>query len=218
MFLFKQKIHCFDTYQEGDFITFIAYTQTMKQLNETVFHTFPVLKTERLTLREIRLSDAEQIFHMRSSGRVNQFIARNPMKETETAVNLVQRTTDAYHTKQAIGWAGILRNSNEIIGTCGFNSIDYSNLRAEIGGELSAAYWGKHIAFEAVQAIVEFGFQEFGLHSIEAKVSPNNRGAIYLLESLGFEKEAHFKERIYFNGDFLDMAVYTAFQKQLPEI
>ena len=74
--------------------------------------------------------------------------------------------------------------------------------------------WGKNIAYEAVSAIVNFGFDEFQLHSIEAKVSPENRGAIYLLESLGFEKEAHFKDRIYFNQKFQDLAVYTCFRSE----
>ena len=45
-------------------------------VNIDIFDTFPVLKTDRLTLREIRVSDATEIFAMRASGRVNQFIAQ----------------------------------------------------------------------------------------------------------------------------------------------
>jgi hypothetical protein len=61
------------------------------------------------------------------------------------------------------------------------------------------------------QAIIEFGFTKLGLHTIEAKVSPQNRSAIYLMEQLGFVKEAHFKDRIYFEGEFQDMAVYMCY-------
>lgn len=82
-------------------------------------------------------------------------------------------------------------------------------MRAEIGGELSVNYWGKNIALEAVSAIVQFGFDTLGLHTIEAKVSPDNRGAIYLLEQIGFVKEAHFKDRIYFGETFHDLAIYS---------
>lgn len=181
----------------------------MTQLNTTVFDQFPVLQTNRLTLRDIRLEDAEQIFKMRASGRVNQFIARNNMSEPEAAKQLVERTRNAFDQKQAIGWAGILRDGQEIIGTCGFNQIDMPNLRAEIGGELAVDYWGKHIATEAVVAIVRFGLETINLHSIEAKVSPQNRGAIFLMEQLGFRKEAHYTDRIFFNNQFMDMAVYS---------
>jgi len=116
---------------------------------------------------------------------------------------------DAYEKGAGIGWAGILRDGNHIIGTCGFNYIDYPNLRAEMGGELSTQYWGKNLAFEAVSAITEFGFNIMNLHAIEAKLSPENRGAIFILETMGFKKEAHFKDRIFFNNRFSDMVVYS---------
>lgn len=178
-------------------------------MNEAIFTTFPVITTPRLTLRDIRITDAPPIFEMRSSGRVNQFISREPMKSVQDAEALIEKTRKAYADKLAIGWAGILRDQNEIIGTCGYNQIDFLNNRAEIGGELSVDYWGKHIAMEAVCGIIAFGLKEMELHTIEAKVSPGNRGAIYLLESMGFNKEAHFKDRIYFNQQYYDMAVYT---------
>lgn len=179
------------------------------KINETVFEEFPVLKTKRLTLRDIQLDDAKKIFEMRSNNRVNQFIARPTMQNVESSEQLVEKTRAAYNNKQAIGWAGMLRDSRAIIGSCGFNQIDFPNLRAEIGGELSTEFWGKHIAIEAFEAIVHFGLETLNLHTIEAKVSPDNRGAIFLMEKCGFEKEAHYKDRIYFNGQFLDMAVYT---------
>jgi [ribosomal protein S5]-alanine N-acetyltransferase len=181
----------------------------MQLFNHQVFEAFPVLKTNRLTLREIRPEDARRIYDMRSNGRVNQFIARPQMQKEEDALSLAERTIAAYNNKQAIGWAGILRENNAIIGTCGFNTIDAYNLRAEIGGEMATEYWGKHIAIEAVMAIIQFGLEQMNLHSIEAKVSPDNRGAIYLMEQIGFVKEAHYRDRIYFNGKFMDMAVYT---------
>ena len=178
-------------------------------INTEIFKKFPVLKTNRLTLREIRISDAQQIFKMRSSGRVNQFIARPNMSNYEDSVKLAEKTRLAFDNKQAIGWAGILRDKNEIIGTCGFNQIDFQNLRAEIGGELSVDYWGKNVAIEAVSAIIKFGLDTMKLHTIEAKVSPDNRGAIFLMEKIGFKKEAHFVDRVFFNDTFSDMAVYS---------
>lgn len=181
----------------------------MQLFNHKVFDDFPVLKTNRLTLREIRPEDAKRIYAMRSNGRVNQFIARPQMQKEEDALSLAERTIAAYNNKQAIGWAGLLRENNAIIGTCGFNMIDMNNLRAEIGGEMATENWGKHIAIEAVLAIIQFGLFKMNLHSIEAKVAPDNRGAIFLMEQIGFVKEAHYKDRIYFNGKFMDMAVYT---------
>lgn len=179
------------------------------ELNVSVFDKFPLLETKRLILRNIEITDASVIQSMRSNGMVNRFIPRPAMQKEEDAIELVTKTVNAFKNKQAIGWAGVLKRNGQLTGTCGFNTIDHLNLRAEIGGELSTDFWGKHIALEAVGAILNFGFQSLNLHSIEAKVSPDNRGAIHLLEHFGFKKEAHFKDRIFFNGNFLDMAVYT---------
>ena len=170
---------------------------------------FPVLKTSRLTLRDIRLQDAKAIFKMRSNKAVNRFIARPGMDDPKNAETLVKSTIEAYEKGLAIGWAGILRENDEIIGTCGFNKIDKQNKRAEIGGELATEYWGKNIALEAVEAIVNYGFSKMGLHRIEAFVDPKNKGAIALMEALGFEHEALFRDKILFEGKYLDMAVYA---------
>ena len=178
-------------------------------LNQSVFDTFPVLKSARLILREIDASDGLAIYQMRSNGRVNQFIPRPTMQTERQGEELALKTKDAFTQKKAIGWAGVLRDNKQIIGTCGFNSVDTHNRRAEIGGEMDVRYWGKHIAQEAVETIIQFGLEVMNLHTIEAKVSPDNRGAIYVLTQLGFVKEAHFKDRVYFNNQFDDMAVYT---------
>ncbi len=179
------------------------------KINSTVFEKFPILQTKRLVLREIKEIDAEEIFKMRADGRVNGFIARPQMLKLETAQELVEKTQNAFANKKGIGWAGVVKNTSAIIGSCGFNSIDFDNLRAEIGGELSVQFWGKRIAIEAVTEIVNFGFSHLNFHTINAKVFPNNRGAIFLLELLGFTKEAHLKNLIYFNGKFIDMAIYS---------
>jgi len=183
------------------------------EINRAVFSHFPVLETRRLLLRGIGPADVQEIWAMRASGRVNQFIARNPMETFDQAEALVARTMAAFEEQQGIGWAGVLKANGAMIGTCGFNSIDYPNLRAEIGGELAVAQWGTHMALEAVAAILQFGWEAMGLHSVEAKVAPANRGAIALLEHLGFSKEAHFKDRIRFNDTFSDMAIYTLIRK-----
>lgn len=177
------------------------------------FEVFPILKTNRLTLKSIEIEDAESIFKMRTNQRVNEFIARNPLEKMEQAIDLVTRTQEAFLEKKAIGWAGILRDSGEIIGTCGFNTIDFLNKRAEIGGELATEFWGKKIALEAVEAILTFGFKTMRLHAIEAKVSPENRSAIFVLSHLGFVQEAYFKDRIWFENQWKDMVVLTLFEE-----
>lgn len=181
-------------------------------LNLQCFEIYPELKTPRLTLRRVLPQDAERIFEMRSNSATNRYILRNEMTDAATAKDLVDAVNVGYANKQALAFAGLLRHQKRIIGTCGFNRFDHVNNRAEIGGELFVDYWGKQIALEAVREIIQYGFAEINLHAIEAKVLPQNRGAIAILNQLGFQKEAHFKEFAFFNNVYHDLCVYTLFQ------
>jgi ribosomal-protein-alanine N-acetyltransferase len=179
------------------------------ELNLNCFEHFPVLQTKRISLRRIILQDAERIFEMRKNSRNNEFILRPNMEHLENAKELINNVESGYKKREKIAWAGILRDHKEIIGTCGFNHVDHQNLRAEIGGELFINYWGKNIALEVANEIISFGFLGMQLNSIEAKVNPANRSAIYLLERLGFNREGYFKKHGFYNNSFHDLAVYS---------
>jgi ribosomal-protein-alanine N-acetyltransferase len=183
-----------------------------KKINEAPFNEFPVLKSKRLTMRPIKIEDAPEIFDMQTDDLVMEYIAKKKTESLEDVETLIQYISEAYEKQEMLCWAAVLRDGNKIIGTCGFNRIEKENLRAEIGGALSPRYWGAGVAYEAVKQIVNYGFEGLGLHAIEAKVDAKNRSAIFLLKQLGFVREGHFKDRMYFEGSFYDMDIYTKFR------
>lgn len=183
-----------------------------KKINETPFSEFPILKSKRLTMRPIEMGDAPQIFNMQTDDLVLRYIAKKKPESLEDVQTLIKYISEAYEKQEMLCWAAVIRDGDTIIGTCGFNRIEKENLRAEIGGALSPRYWGVGVAYEAVKQIVDYGFDGLGLHTIEAKVDSNNRSAVFLLEQLGFVREGHFKDRMYFEGNFHDMDIYTKFR------
>ena len=50
---------------------------------------------------------------------------------------------------------------------------------------------------EAMDVVLEYGFNKMKLHSIEAHVHPDNNASINLLQKKGFMKEAFFKENVF---------------------
>ena len=173
------------------------------------FENFPILRTDRLTMRDLRPEDAVEIHRMRANRRMNRFLARQDMHDPLSATDLVQQSINAWKSRQAIVWGLLLRDQEQISAMGGLYAIDLQNRRAEIAGEVDVRYWGKRIAVECCKAMTDHGIRVLGLHSIEAQVDARNRGAIALLEHLGYVKEAHFKDRLFFNGDFHDVVVYT---------
>jgi ribosomal-protein-alanine N-acetyltransferase len=173
------------------------------------FDPFPVLETNRVLLRRIEETDAEEIFQIRSDERIMQFIDRPRAKSIEDARALISRITDDTNKSQGITWAITLKENIKLLGTIGFWRITVEHFRAEIGYMLNFDYQGKGILSEAMPAILQYGFETIGLHSVEAQVKPGNNASIKLLEKNGFVREAYFNENYFFDGKFLDTVVYS---------
>jgi ribosomal-protein-alanine N-acetyltransferase len=81
--------------------------------------------------------------------------------------------------------------------------------RAEVGYMLHPDFRKKGIMQEALTAIIEYGFTQMNLHSIEAVIDPRNKASETILVRNNFVKEAHFKENYFFDGAYLDSAHYS---------
>jgi len=178
----------------------------MLQLN---FNAFPELFTERLVLREISAADVKEVFQLRSDKNVMQFLDRPLAQSTDDAMALIQKIAAGHEKNENITWAITLQNQPELIGTIGFWRIDKENYRAEIGYLLHPGQQGKGLMQEAIATVLKYGFQTIKLHSVEANVNPANNASIKLLEKNKFVKEAHYKENYFYDGKFLDSAIYS---------
>jgi len=178
----------------------------MLQLN---FNAFPELFTERLVLREISAADVKEVFQLRSDKNVMQFLDRPLAQSTDDAMALIQKIAAGHEKNENITWAITLQNQPELIGTIGFWRIDKENYRAEIGYLLHPNQQGKGLMQEAIDTVLKYGFQTIKLHSVEANVNPANNASIKLLEKNKFVKEAHYKENYFYDGKFLDSAIYS---------
>ena len=153
------------------------------------FKPFPVLKTERLTLRQLASSDAYEIFALRSDPNVNKYLDREPAKSIDDAKTFIQIINENIQKNDSIYWAITLSNKDKLIGTiCLFNFLDDNKL-AEIGYELLPGYQGLGIMQEATSKVIDFGIQHIGLNSIKAYTHSENQRSTKLLEKFNFKKE-----------------------------
>ena len=178
-------------------------------LNEAAFDTFPVLETERLILREIGPGDAGEVFRIFADPEVIRYWGAAPMISIEEAHGKVAGYTTMFREKLGIRWAITRRGEGRLIGSCGHWRLIKQHMRSEIGYELAPAQWGQGIMPEAVGAILRFGFERMGLHSVEAQIEPGNQGSRRVLEKLGFVQEGYFRENYFFDGQFTDTAVFS---------
>lgn len=159
------------------------------------FDTFPNLKTERLKLRVLTFDDTNAIFKLRSNKEVNRLIKRETPKNLEDAKNFI----NTYHTEfdkgNRIFWA--MEFEKEIIGTIVFHNIDLTKNYAEIGYELFPKYHGMGFMSEAMKTVLDFGFNNMNLKTIEAFTHKNNKASFALLEKHNFVYQPERKCKVY---------------------
>lgn len=180
---------------------------------EINFGTFPILETERLTLRQITMQDAAAILFLRSNDKVMEFIEKERPKTVEDAAVFVRFMEESFDKNEGINWVITLKGDPTFIGTIGLWRIFKEHHRAEIGYSLFPDFWQKGIISEAMQAVIRYGFYSLHLHSIQAEINPLNIASAKSLEKQGFVREAYFKEDYFFNGEFLDSAIYSLLER-----
>jgi ribosomal-protein-alanine N-acetyltransferase len=173
------------------------------------FDPFPSLSTERLNLRRITEEDEKEIFFLRSDKDMMQFLDRDPTKSIGEARQWIRKINAGVDKNEVIAWAMALKTDPGLIGTISFWNIQLEHYRSEIGYALHTRFQGRGLMQEAMAAVLDYGFKTMKLHSVEANVNPGNTRSIQLLERNAFVREAYHRENYYYNGHFLDSAIYS---------
>ena len=96
-------------------------------------------------------------------------------------------------------------DSNKVIGTVGFNEIDYINRTATLGIFIGdEEYRGKGVGTESVRLLLDFGFNYLNLHSINLNVMEYNERAQKCYLKCGFKEVGRKRQSKYINGKYYD--------------
>lgn len=166
------------------------------------------LRSDRLLLRPVNKLDAKAIYKYRSDAITNQYQGWIPktVNDAHYFVSKVAPKINIYDTW--FQFAIILKETDELIGDIGIHFLDEGNYQAEIGCTLAKEQHGKGIANEALKTTIDYLFKELEKHRITCSVDPENLASIKMIERLGFRKEAHFKQSILIDGEWVDDIVY----------
>lgn len=175
---------------------------------------FPILSTERLSLRQIQHSDAPALFSYFSKDEVTLYFDLPTFQHVDEAYKLVKTWQENFQQKKAIRWAICLKdNPNHLIGSCGFHNFSSEHFRAEIGYELHPAFWQQGIMTEAVSAIISFGIEGYKLNRIEAFIDPDNLASRKLLEKMNLVSEGILRDYFFEKGRFVDGEIFALLKK-----
>ena len=173
------------------------------------FSPFPELITERLVLRQATKGDAEDIFFLRSNKELMKYIDKPLATSVDEAYDFIERINGLINTNEGINWCITLKDNTSVIGNIGFWNMQKEHFRCEVGYTLHPGFHQKGIMHEALSAALKYCFEVMHFHSVEANVNPENQASIKLLEKNNFVREAYYRENYFYDGKFLDSAIYS---------
>lgn len=175
-----------------------------------------MLKTDRLLIREITLSDLESIHSLHLLPETDQYntlgIPEN-INETEHHVQeWVSKNNELPRVKYVL--AIELLESNQFIGLFGINIGKEKYKNAEIWYKIHKDYWNKGYTTEAVKRVLSFGFNELNLHRIEAGCATENIASIRVLEKVGMFREGMKRKNLPIRGAWKDNYFYGILKEE----
>lgn len=148
-----------------------------------------VLRTERLTLRQLTIDDIDALFAVYSDPEAMRWVDDGQPILYEDCVRWIDVTQRNYDTR---GYGMLAIERNGIPGVCGFIGLVHPGGRpdAELKYALLREVWGQGFATEAARAMLEYGATTFGLLRIIATIAPQNLASRRVLLKVNMQPES----------------------------
>jgi RimJ/RimL family protein N-acetyltransferase len=173
------------------------------------------LQAPRLCLRRLCPDDAAAVAAYRGLPEVARFQSWASFDAAD-AVRLIDEQalvlpdTPGTWLQLAIVPAGV----GEVIGDCGIHFRSDDPRQVELGVTLSPSYQGRGLAQEALNAVLEYVFGMLGKHRASGVTDADNASAVRLFGRLGFRREAHHVENIWFKGSWGSEFVFALLRRE----
>lgn len=166
------------------------------------------LCTKKIKLRKFSLSDAACMYkNYATDQRVTKFLSWKPYENIKDIETFLIEIISQYACRDVYHWA--IEVNNEIIGSISTISIDEKNCNCEIGYCIGYDYWNKGITSEALFTVMNFLFNEVGMHRITAKHDADNQASGKVMQKCNMTYEGKLREHyLRHDGTYSDSLVY----------
>ena len=154
------------------------------------------LETERLQLRAIDSTDAENLYELNKDPEVMRYLGKefNTLEGAREALNAVVARNERYNNQLGL-FAAFIRDSGEYIGWFILRPEkekpdDLQNL--EIGYRLKKSAWGNGYGTEGSKALLEKARKDFNVRRVYATAMRDNRASRHIMEKIGLKFVKYF--------------------------
>lgn len=142
------------------------------------------LETVRLSLRPFVAKDVDDLHQLWTDPDVRRYLWDNLTISRDQAEAEIVKSTESFNNRGFGFWSVFLReNDAALIGFCGLRVFGTPD-EIEIVYGIHPSHWGKGLATEAAESILNFGFQVCRLPKIYAGADSPNSASFRVMEKL----------------------------------
>lgn len=152
---------------------------------------FPVAtRGEAIDLRELEPADAASLAVVIADEGVLRYTTWEGPSDRQAAERFGRMAQETAVAMPRIEYllAIALVETGEVIGTGGIRHEDHASQVGSLRCLLRHDWWGRGVATEAAKLAIRFGFEQLGLHRIEADPALDNVPAHKVLEKVGMHR------------------------------
>jgi ribosomal-protein-alanine N-acetyltransferase len=158
------------------------------------------LETERLILRDLRITDVDSMFELDSNPVVHKYLGNTPITNKEQAKIYVLDVIKQYNERGIGRWALIHKETNEFMGWSGLRHYNeneafngFTNFY-DVGYRLIPKYWGKGYATESGKAAIDYAFNTLKLETVYGITEMENEASHKALLKIGLNYIEDFND------------------------
>ncbi|MCU9611991.1 GNAT family N-acetyltransferase [Caldibacillus lycopersici] len=165
--------------------------------------------TEELSLKLVDLHNANELFELTDANR-DHLKKWLPWLDGTTSVEdtraFIQQNKEGYAANRSL--TTVILYNGKIVGTAGFNTINWFSKYVTIGYWLADTYQGKGIMTKTVEALITYAFDELKLNRVEICAAVENTKSRAIPERLGFKLEGVRRSAEWLYDHYVDHAIY----------
>ncbi len=162
----------------------------------------PFIVGDRVYLRPLEVEDTDAFVPWLNDTEIGRYLGlmhpTNRLRERGYMEKL-------YKDDRKVNMGIVLKEGDQLIGSISLDDISIPHRHAELGiliGDKSC--WSKGYGTEAMNLMIEYGFNQLNLHRIYLFVYDFNARAVRAYEKVGFKREGVLRDHGYRNGEYYD--------------
>lgn len=169
------------------------------------------LQTERLLLKELSLTDLNEVHQLLSLPEVDEFNTLGIPETIQITEILLKEWLEQQSVLPRMSYTFSIKliQKKQFIGLIALNLGKVNFKIAEVWYKLHPTYWKQGYTKEALAKLIKFAFLDLRLHRIEAGCAVENIASIKVLENVGMTREGSKRKVLPIRGNWVDNYFYA---------